>query len=83
VEALEKAKQAIRLNPRYPFWYAWNLGFAYRMMGQYEEAITAQKETLLGNPNYFWPYTELANNYLDAWWANSCTIPKSSIVRSR
>ena len=76
-DALEMAKKAIRLNPRSPFWYAYNLGFAARMTGQYEEAIAAQKEALLRNPNYFWSYTELANNYLDAWWAQQLHDPQT------
>jgi mRNA-degrading endonuclease RelE of RelBE toxin-antitoxin system len=50
------------------------------MMGQHEEAIAAQKEALLRNPNYFWPYTELANNYLDAWWAQQLHDPQAGKV---
>jgi adenylate cyclase len=76
-DALEMAKKAIRLNPRYPFWYAQTLGVAYRMMGRYDEAITAQKEVVLRNPNYFWSYTELANSYLDAWWAQQLQDPQT------
>jgi TolB-like protein/DNA-binding winged helix-turn-helix (wHTH) protein/Tfp pilus assembly protein PilF len=76
-EALETAKKAIRLNPRYPFFYANYLGLAYRMTGQYEEAIAAQKEAILRNPNFFWSSTELANSYLDAWWAQRLHDPQT------
>jgi TolB-like protein/DNA-binding winged helix-turn-helix (wHTH) protein/Tfp pilus assembly protein PilF len=75
-DALEMAKKAIRLNPRYPLLYAYYLGFAYRMTGQYEEAIAAQKEAILRNPNFFWSSTELANSYLDAWWAQQLHDPQ-------
>jgi adenylate cyclase len=38
-EAIRTAKNAITLNPHYPGWYAGVLGFAYRLAGNYAEAI--------------------------------------------
>ena len=34
----------MRLNPRYPPWYLFELGWAYRMTGRYAEAIATLKE---------------------------------------
>ena len=45
-DAIEQMKQAMRLNPFSPNWYAWNLGLAYYHAGQYEEAIVALKPLL-------------------------------------
>jgi adenylate cyclase len=39
-------------NPHDPFFYLFNLGVAYRLMGRYEEAITAFKRVLSRNPNF-------------------------------
>ncbi len=51
-EALKLLEKAMRLNPHYPFWYLFNFGHAYYLLGQYEEAITALKKALIHNPNY-------------------------------
>src|SRR2546426_9517777 len=32
-EALRRVEQAMRLNPRYPAWYLFEVGWAYRRMG--------------------------------------------------
>jgi adenylate cyclase len=40
-EAITHSKRAIALNPNYPALYLGNLGFAYRLAGRVEEAITA------------------------------------------
>src|SRR5262249_5317116 len=40
-EALRAVEQAMRLNPRYPPNYLFELGWAYHMTGQYAEAIAA------------------------------------------
>jgi adenylate cyclase len=45
-DAIEQMKQAMRLNPLGPNWYAWNLGLAYYHAGQYEKAIAALKPLL-------------------------------------
>jgi tetratricopeptide (TPR) repeat protein len=45
-DAIEQMKQAMRLNPLSPNWYAWNLGLAYYHAGQYEEAIATLKPLL-------------------------------------
>ncbi|MCP4010570.1 MAG: adenylate/guanylate cyclase domain-containing protein, partial [Proteobacteria bacterium] len=42
-KGIESVQLAMRLNPHYPEWYLWHLGFAYYAAGLYEEAI----ETLI------------------------------------
>ncbi|AXI54845.1 adenylate cyclase [Sulfitobacter sp. JL08] len=43
-EAIRVARQAITLNPHYPGWYAGVLGFALRLDGNYDEAISSFTE---------------------------------------
>lgn len=38
-EAVEYGQRALRLNPRPPDWYLWNLGIANYFAGRYEDAI--------------------------------------------
>jgi TolB-like protein/cytochrome c-type biogenesis protein CcmH/NrfG len=68
-EASELAEKALRLNPRGPevAWYLWELGFAYRLAGRVEEAIATLKQALIYNPNYQFPYTDLALSYVWQW----------------
>ena len=42
-EAVGESKRAMALNPNYPPYYLGNLGYALRLAGQVEEAITAFK----------------------------------------
>ncbi len=51
-EALQSVEQAMRLNPRYPPWYLFELGSAYRLTGRYAEAIATLKEVISRNPNF-------------------------------
>lgn len=67
VEAIELLEKAIRLNLRYPFEYAFHLGWASNLVGRYEEAIAAQKQALLHNPNWLAPHLELFLNYRQLW----------------
>jgi cytochrome c-type biogenesis protein CcmH/NrfG len=39
-------EQAMRLNPRYPPLYLWELGFAYQQTGRYAEAIATLQEVI-------------------------------------
>ena len=66
-EAIELVEKAIRLNPRYPFEFPFNLGWAYSLVGRYEEAIAAQKQALLRNPNWLFSHIELVVNYRLQW----------------
>lgn len=45
-------EKAMRLNPQYPNWYLWDLGHAYYLLRQYEEAIATFKRALTRNPDF-------------------------------
>jgi tetratricopeptide (TPR) repeat protein len=38
-EAIAQIKFAMRINPHFPEWYRWTLGWCYYFIGEYEEAI--------------------------------------------
>jgi adenylate cyclase len=47
-DAVARVKSAMRINPHYPDWYLWNLGWAQYFAGQYEEALDALNQ--MSNP---------------------------------
>jgi adenylate cyclase len=57
----------MRLNPRYPTWYLFVLGWAYRSTGRYAEAIAALKEVISQSPKFLAAHTHLAVSYLWQW----------------
>jgi adenylate cyclase len=62
-EASSLFEKAIRLNPFGPSWYFLNFGNSYRMMGQYQEAITQYKKALRISPNNILAHLNLAGTY--------------------
>jgi adenylate cyclase len=66
-EALRMMEQAMRLNPRYPPFYFWYLGWTYRLTGRYAEAIAALKECISRSPNLMGAHVNLAASYLWQW----------------
>jgi adenylate cyclase len=62
-EAIPLFEKAIRLNPIGPTWYFQNFGHSYRMMGQYQEAITQYKKALRIAPNNIMAHLGLASTY--------------------
>jgi len=66
-EALRLVERAMRLNPRYPFWYLFELGWAYQLTGQYAEAIVTHKEAISRNPNFPPTHLNLAYSYWLQW----------------
>ena len=66
-EALLAVGQAMRLNPRYPPWYLFELGLAYRWTGRYAEAVATLKDSISRNPKFPPPYVALAESYLWQW----------------
>jgi adenylate cyclase len=66
-EALRVVEQAMRLNPRYPFWYLFEVGWAYRVTGRYAEAIATLKEAISRGPNFLPVYHHLAASYVLQW----------------
>ncbi len=66
-EALRVVEQAMRLNPHYPPLYLFQLGWAYRVTGQYAEAVATLKEALSRSPNQLGSHYLLASSYLRQW----------------
>jgi len=59
-EAIPLFKKAIRLNPFAPaVWFNF-LSVAYRMAGQYDEAIEQAKKAIERSPQYIFPYLTLS-----------------------
>ena len=48
VEAIAQIKKAMRINPRYPEWHLFDLGWVYYEAGQYEEALATLRK--MNNP---------------------------------
>ena len=66
-EAIGLVKKAMRLSPYYPDWYLPVLGHAYRLTGQYKEAIDALESWRdRANPRSELPYLMLAFTYIEA-----------------
>jgi adenylate cyclase len=59
-EAVELIGKAMRLNPHYPVWYQDILGWAFHLMGKYEEALEALQRALLRDPDLFSTHIILA-----------------------
>ncbi len=62
-ETVGLIEKAMRLNPHYPEYYPSILGYAYRLLGQYQEAIAAQKSALARNPDFLAGHSVLAVLY--------------------
>ena len=91
-DGLEAIRKAMRLNPRHPFFYVWNVGHAYFMMGRYEEAATAFERVLDRNPQFPGGHMTLAATYghlgrtVDAEWEVEETLtllPDFSLASER
>src|SRR5262249_30283752 len=55
------------LNPRYPPTYLYEVGWAYRLAGQYAEAIATLQEAISRGPNFIASHLQLAVSYLWQW----------------
>src|SRR5262245_39851559 len=53
-DSIKFIRQAMRLNPRYPFFYLWTLGHASYLARRTEDATDAFSKVVQQNPN-FWP----------------------------
>jgi adenylate cyclase len=51
-EGIRVIRHAMRLNPRYPFFYLWTLGHAYYLTDRREEALDAFGKIVQQNPNF-------------------------------
>ena len=71
----------MRLNPIYPVWYLWNLGHAYLLTGQYEEATEKFKKALIRNPDYLPAHIYLAVIYSEQERQEEAQLEVDEIVR--
>jgi adenylate cyclase len=62
-EGVEFVEKGIRLNPIPPAYYFVDLGAAYRVSGQYEEAISAYKKAVYKQPTFLFAHLGLAASY--------------------
>jgi TolB-like protein/Flp pilus assembly protein TadD len=62
-EALQLAETAIQLNPAYPPQYISTVGWAYLLLGRYEQAIVALKKAIALNSEWAPPHVFLAISY--------------------
>jgi adenylate cyclase len=51
-ESIRLIRHAMRLNPRYPFFYLWTLGHAYYLTERREEALETFRKIVQQNPNF-------------------------------
>src|SRR5262249_22327366 len=66
-DARRAVEQAMRLNPRYPWWSAFDLGWASHSTGRYAEAIAILQEVSSRNPNFLGTHNLLAVSYWLQW----------------
>jgi len=76
-DALRLMEQAMRLNPRYPPWYLFELGWAYRMTGRYAEAVATLKEAISRGPYFLPAHVNLASSYLWQWVAQQSSAAQT------
>jgi adenylate cyclase len=66
-EAIQMMEQAMRLNPRPPPIYVFQLGWAYQLAGRSAEAVATLKEFLSRSPNHTGANSILADSYVQQW----------------
>jgi len=62
-EAIPLVRQAMRINPRYPFWYVFVLGQAQFLLEDFAAAIPNFKLASERNPTVTWPHRFLLASY--------------------
>jgi len=83
-EAVELVKKAMRLSPYYPGWYLPILGHAYRLTGQYKEAIDALESwRARANPRSELPYVMLAFTYVEAGRLDDAQVAVAEILKRK
>jgi adenylate cyclase len=80
-EGVGLIEKAMRLNPRYPPFYLTWLGMAYRLTGQHEEAIAAQKRALSHSPDLLPAHRELAVIYSELGWEAEARAATAEVLR--
>jgi TolB-like protein/Tfp pilus assembly protein PilF len=82
--ALELVKNAMRHSPYYPAWYLGILGIAYRLTGQYEEAIAwLEKWRDRANPRSALPPLFLAYTYEEAGRGEEAQVAVAELLKRK
>ena len=80
--AIELVQTAMRHSPYYPSWYLPILGLAYRLTGQYDEAIDALESwRARANPRSSIPYLCLAYTYEEAGRGEEAQVAVGEILK--
>lgn len=66
-EARQSIERAMRLNPHYPPWYLFELGWAYTLLWRYDEVVATLKTFLRHEPNHQSAHIFLVTCYLRQW----------------
>ena len=80
-EALGAVEKAMRLDPRYPVYYLLFLGHAYRLLGQYEDAVATLKRAVVQNPHLLTVHTQLAATYSEWGMEKEAKAEAAEILR--
>jgi adenylate cyclase len=81
-ETIELTKKAMRLNPGgFQYVYLSNLGWAYRLTGQYAEAIAPLKKSVTLNPNFLPAHFNLAICYAELGREDEARAEVTEILR--
>jgi TolB-like protein/class 3 adenylate cyclase/Flp pilus assembly protein TadD len=80
--AIELVQTAMRHSPYYPSWYLPVLGLAYRLTGQYDEAIDALESwRARANPRSSIPYLCLAYTYEEAGRGEEAQVAVGEVLK--
>jgi adenylate cyclase len=80
-EAIPKMQKAIRLAPIGASTNFNMLGLAYLLAGQFNEAVSALKQALLGNPNFLLPHINLTSTYMALGKEKEAQVEAAEILR--
>jgi len=80
-EGMELVRKAMRFNPIYPVWYLLNLGHAYFLSDQHEEAIEIFKRALIINPDFLPVHLLLALIYAEKGCNEAAKVEVAEIPR--
>jgi adenylate cyclase len=65
-ESIKFIRQAMRLNPHYPFFYLWTLGHASYLARRTDDAVGAFSKAVQQNPNFLPAHAYLAVLFVEA-----------------
>jgi adenylate cyclase len=80
-EVRDLMEQAMRLDPHYPAEYLSNIGRAYFLLGQHEEAIAILRRVVIRNPDYGPAHVRLTILYSELGRAAEAQAELAAVVR--